>query len=149
MSVESGPAGRPPIGAALRPRILTKGPLPLSAIDEAPQSPACKGDNKGSMANDRAAGRAAARQVAELLLSNLGLDADDPGFRVALPPHVAAARSKVRPGVDGDDVADPIGQRMGVFRSTGDLVARAVEAVVAGFSTAHAFRHVTPATDPG
>jgi hypothetical protein len=52
----------------------------LSAIDEAPQSPACKVDNKGSIANDRAAGRAAARQVAELLLSNLGLDADDPSL---------------------------------------------------------------------
>ena len=31
----------------------------------------------------------------------------------------------------------------------GDLIARAVEAVAAGFSTAHAFRHATPATDPG
>ena len=78
-----------------------------------------------------------------------GLDADDPGLRAALPPHVAAARSKVRPGVDGDDVADPIGQRMGVFRSTGDLIAHAVDAVAAGFSTSHAFRHVTPATDQG
>ena len=37
-------------------------------------------DNNGSMANNRAAGRAAARQVAELLLGNLGLDADDPSL---------------------------------------------------------------------
>ena len=77
-----------------------------------------------------------------------GLDADDPDFRAALPPHVAAARSKVQPRVDGDDVADPIGQRMGVFRSTGDLIARAVAAMAAGFTTQHTFRHVTPVPDP-
>jgi hypothetical protein len=48
-----------------------------------------------TLANDRAAGRAAGRQVAELLLSNLGLDADD--------PSLIDRATEIRAEINGDE----------------------------------------------
>ena len=74
-----------------------------------------------------------------------GLDSDGPALRSALPPRVAAARSVAPPAPGGDDIADPIGQRMSFFRTTGDLIARAVDSCAAGFAAHSGLPEAPPA----
>jgi protein-tyrosine phosphatase len=67
-----------------------------------------------------------AREVEE------GVQAQDPVERAhAVVAAVARRRGTVRPArPDDDDIADPIGQPMAVYQSTGDVIARAVDASI-------------------